>query len=81
METFEERITRYIEEYSAAVWPGHAVPVHEDEWAFQITEIRAERYANAHVEGEHGTEDNPCPYTTANECGERMAAEEFVETR
>lgn len=81
METFAARMDRYIAEYSAAVWPTHEVPKHKDEWDLAVTEIRADGFANAHVEGEHGTEDMPCPYATADECGERAAAAEFVETR
>lgn len=80
METFEARMNRYIAEYSAAVWPSMEVPTHRDEWDLQITEIRAEGFTNAHWEGEHGSEDSPCPYSS-EECGERAAAAEFVETR
>lgn len=88
METYKARMERYIAEYSARVWPGHAVPdpnvVYGDgpehpDFGYDVLEVQADGYANAHVEGEHeawGT----CPYASAEECGERHAAEAFVET-
>jgi hypothetical protein len=42
-------------------------------------ELRSDGYANAHVEGQHNTEGPKCGFTTATECGERMAASEYVE--
>lgn len=80
METFEARMNRYIKEYSERVWPNLPVPEIEDHWAVDLLEIRADGYASAHVDGEHEAWEG-CPYRSAQECGERMAAEEFVETR
>jgi hypothetical protein len=40
--------------------------------------IRADGYANAHVEGEHEF-NGLCSFTSARDCGEAMAASEYVE--
>jgi hypothetical protein len=72
----ERRLTRYVREYAQERW-NMKVRVTSDD-ALGI-ELRSDGYANAHVEGEHGTEGRDCGYSTARECGERYAAAEFVE--
>jgi hypothetical protein len=87
METFKARMDRYIAEYSAAVWPDLPVPSpnavygecgDRPDFGYDVLEVQADGWANAHVEGEHDATD--CPYATAQECGERTAAEAFVES-
>lgn len=86
METFKERMDRYIEEYSSRVWPELSVPspnavygecADRPDFGYDVLEVQADGYANAHVEGEH--DSTVCPYATAEECGERNAAAAFVE--
>lgn len=87
MESFKDRMDRYIGEYSAAVWPDQPVPApnavygsgpENPDFGYDVLEVQADGYANAHVEGEH--DSTVCPYATAAECGERSAAEAFVES-
>lgn len=79
METFQQRMVRLMTEYSTRVWPGLPVTVPTEDWEFDVVEIQAEGYANAHVDGEHEAW-NICPYKSPQECGEHMAAEAYVET-
>lgn len=87
MESFKERMDRYIAEYSAAVWPDQPVPApnavygsgpENPDFGYDVLEVHADGYSNAHVEGEH--DSTVCPYATSEECGERSAAAMFVES-
>lgn len=72
------RLRRYAAEYHQSMWSN--LPYRPPTADELITmDIRADGYANAHVEGSHGTEDRPCSFATARECGERYAASEYVE--
>lgn len=77
MNEAQTRIVRYVNEYNATVWPNLPVPVIKPS-DLERMEIRAEGYANAHVEGEHEA-NGICIFTSSTECGERHAAGEFVE--
>jgi hypothetical protein len=86
VETFVQRMTRYISEYSTAVWPDQPVPspnevygadAEHPDFGFDVLEVQVDGWSNAHVEGEHDATN--CPYATSEECGERTAAESFVE--
>lgn len=78
MAATHKRLARYVREYAEQVWPDLDVPTPTTR-DLQIMEVRSDGWADAHVGGSHGTEDNPCSASTAQECGERMAAAEFVE--
>lgn len=69
------RLTRYAKEYAGSVW-GETVNLTDED--IDIIEIRSDGYANAHVEGEHEAL-GLCHADSARECGERMAASEWVE--
>lgn len=73
----EARLRQYVTEYAEAVWPELPMPVPSALDLIQM-EVRADAYANAHVEGEHEA-NKLCSLTSARECGERAAASEFVE--
>lgn len=79
METFQQRMIRFCEEYNAAAWPNMALVRPTEDWEFDVMEIHADMYASAHVDGEH-VENGICAYGTAAECGERSAAARWVET-
>lgn len=87
METYKARMDRYIAEYSARVWPEFPVPSpnevygssdEQPDFGYDVLEVHADRGSNVHVEAEHDSTN--CPYATAEECGERAAAEMFVES-
>jgi hypothetical protein len=73
-----DRLRRYVKEYYEEVWPTLTAKVPSDDDCFDM-ELRSDGYANAHVEGQHNTEGPKCGLTTATECGERIAASEWVE--
>jgi hypothetical protein len=80
-ETTGDRLRRYVKQYHEEVWPDLREPEPTEADLISI-EVRSDGYANAHVEGEHHThEDYYCTQKgwNARECGERMAAAEFVE--
>jgi hypothetical protein len=72
------RLATYVRSYAENYWPNLAVPEVTDDDALMM-ELRSDGYANAHVEGEHEA-NGLCSFKSARECGERMAASEFVET-
>ena len=74
----QTRLADYAREYARAVWPKlpYDEPGLDD---LIVMEIRADEYANAHVQGEHRW-NGLCSYATARECSERAAAAEYVET-
>lgn len=67
------RLRRHVRKYAEA-W-GVEKPRVTAEDVFVIA-VRADGYSNAHVQGEH--EAHGCVFN-ARDCGERAAAEEFVE--
>lgn len=69
------RLTAYVREYSERVWPGYDVPKVTGPDVERML-VRADSYADAHVNF-----STNCQYGTAEECGERAAAAEFVEER
>lgn len=75
MDETKARLTRYAREYASQVWGQDVNPTDED---ISIMDIRSDGYANAHVEGEHEAL-GLCHADSARECGERMAASEWVE--
>lgn len=77
MSDAQNRLTAYAAEYADTVWPDLDTPMLAGE-ALERAEVRADAYANAHVEGEHAA--HGCPFATSTECGERAAAAEFVES-
>lgn len=66
------KLTAYVTEYSEQTWPGFPVPVPTAKDLERMA-VRADGYANAHVQG-----GCTCGWT-AEECGDRTAAAEFVE--
>lgn len=77
LETTEQRLRRYVREYWLEVWPDLPEPKPSGDDVFSI-DVRSDMYANAHVEGDH-VANGICKFESALECGERMAAAEFVE--
>lgn len=74
-ESTNDRLKRYATEYAWQAWGQNVDPTDEDAL---IMDVRSDGYANAHVEGEHEG-FRSCGFTSARECGERMAAAEWVE--
>jgi hypothetical protein len=68
-----ERLARYVVEYNEAVWPDLSVPIPTAD-DLELMELRVDGWANAHV-----TSGHTCPWD-AEECGERNAAAEYVES-
>jgi hypothetical protein len=77
-----DRLRKYVAEYAKEMWNDHSYYEGGDKYPTDeqclTIELRSDGWANAHVEGQHGSEV-PCMYSTAQECGERWAAAEFVE--
>lgn len=71
-----ERLTGYVNDYAGSVWGQHYAALTDDQ--LLVIDVRADSYAYAHVEGEHNA-NGICHFTDAKECGERLAAAEFVE--
>lgn len=77
-----KRITRatlrdYARTYAADTWGIELRKITTAE--VTVMEIRADGYANAHVEGEHNA-NGICSFESAAICGMWGAASEFVET-
>lgn len=74
------RLRREAAAYAALVWPTVTYrPPTRDE--VDTMSIRADGYSNAHVEGEHEA-NGICSFSgnmAARDCGEAMAASEYVE--
>lgn len=77
MNAVENRLVEYVREYAETCWPNLPVP-EVTEGDLVMLDVRADGYANAHVEGEHEA-NGLCAFASARECGERFAAAEFVE--
>jgi hypothetical protein len=71
------RLRSYVTEYARNTWGVEIGRIGADQ--FLRMSLRADGYANAHVEGEHES-NGICSFTSPRVCGERAAAAEFVET-
>lgn len=75
--TTAARLRKAATTYASSVWGMTLRKITADE--VLTMEIRADGYANAHVEGEHEA-NGLCTFPSARDCGEAGAAAEFVET-